>query len=338
MSYVDWNQVLGEVDLDFLRPLMDEVSKIYDEQWKTSSESLMSGDPYGSSLRDQNMADAFQKYNTEAAREKSNVTMQYFDAMQTNRLKGGLEDMEERYQQMQDEYEEYKKQNPENRPEPENNMDIYSIMNAMGQMMGQFSPQIYPMWFQTPGSNSQSGGSGSQQGGGSSMWPPGGTILNPEVLTNYHPFDNPPTSGSLPGGFSNTFYPQGNGGGFSTGNSGSGFNFPSVMQNIPTSTIPWWNRLDTEVTRSRNNTPSGGFSRGRTSYPVHPQDTPDYGMANPSRGSRPGARTGGKRGGGFTRRRPPAPTSGMPRPTGWANPNSGQKRIPRPPGFGKRFR
>ena len=206
MSYINWNEIMDEIDLDFLEPLLDEVSKIYEDQWQDSKAALKSGDPYGSSGLDEKLAEAYSGYQSQAAKEKTGILTDYHQSLLNNQLENRIEGMGQEYDDLMEEYEDYK---DEVKEEAEANQvaweDRWDLENWWNPNM-----PVFPYWntnyYHKPESYSSSSNS-STSNSTSSTWPPGGTIINPDVITNYNPFYEPPTWGGTPGPYEEDYYP-----------------------------------------------------------------------------------------------------------------------------------
>ncbi|MCD4785384.1 MAG: hypothetical protein K8T10_16315 [Candidatus Eremiobacteraeota bacterium] len=194
MDYIDWNNITEEIDLDFLQPLLDQVSQIYSDQWENAQGTITSSDPYGSSIREENLADAFENYNAQSAQQQSDILTQYHGSIMNNRLKAQLEKMQEQYEKLTQEYSDYKTEQDGRQDAP---MPLEYYMNLLNMQ----APQTQQS---TPAQAVQS----QQQQQQFQPWPPPGVILNPEMLTEYHPFDDQPGWGELPSQFQNIFYPS----------------------------------------------------------------------------------------------------------------------------------
>ncbi len=185
MGYIDWGNVLGEINLDFLNPLLDEISKVYDDQWKDAKERLITSDPYGSSIREREIADAAGKYSGEAAREKSGIISDYYQALLNNKFKNEAEDLQGKYDELQEEYDDYK---DEQQKAPVKTLGIFDSALTRSDMrrLWQTNPEQHPFWsmYNKPENTAQpvqtntSSGSGSSQNNGSSVF----SIVNPGFL------------------------------------------------------------------------------------------------------------------------------------------------------------
>lgn len=203
MSYIDWNSIMGEIDMDFLKPLLDEVSNIYKDQWGEAHDSLISGDPYGSSTLETRLADEYSGYAGQAAKEKTAILSDFYKMFANNKYDEAMEEAQNRYDEMQNQYEDlqdqfgdYKDDVTEERKNwnkwvQDHNFPKFEKNN------NHYSPVT------TPGKNNTNNSS-------SSVWPPGGTIVNPSVITDYHPFNNSSPWGGSGGyytGNDNYYYP-----------------------------------------------------------------------------------------------------------------------------------
>lgn len=185
MGYIDWGNVLDEIDLDFLNPLMDEISRIYDDQWKDAKENLITSDPYGSSIREREIADAAGKYSGEAAREKSGIISDYYQALLNNKFKNEAEDLQGKYDELKEEYDAYQ---DEHQKTPEKTLGIFDSGLTRSDMrrLWQTNPEQHPFWsmYNKPENTAQpaqvntTSGTGSSQNNGSSVF----GIINPGFL------------------------------------------------------------------------------------------------------------------------------------------------------------
>lgn len=177
MSYVNWDEITEEIDMDFLNPLLDEISDIYRDQWQDASYDIISNDPYGSIYRDLDLSDAYQGYNSQAARQKSDTLIQYYNSMLNNNFINQIEEMGDQYQDLMDEYEEYQEEHPQNQYYTSSSW----LNNYLNSWLNLHSNSIQQS--QVP---QQTGSSNTSQ----TVTPIGGTIINPEMLTDYDPFAN----------------------------------------------------------------------------------------------------------------------------------------------------
>lgn len=238
MDYIDWNNITEEIDLDFLQPLLDQVSQIYKDQWENAQSTIISSDPYGSSIREENIADAFENYNAQSAQQQSDILTQYHGALMNNSMKNQLEKMQEKYEQMMQEYEDYKTEHEESQDAP---MPLEYYLNMLNQPTHQGQQNTPTQTVQT------------QQQQQFQPWPPPGIILNPEMLTEYHPFDEPTGWGELPSQFQ-----------------------PSGQEGI------WWDQGNQQPWWDKNNRKTAGIkSSGKPGkYNKNWLDAPLYRMLN----------------------------------------------------------
>ncbi len=183
MSYIDWNSIMGEIDMDFLKPLLDEVSNIYKDQWGEARESLISNDPYGSSTLEKNLADKYSSYAGQAAKEKTSILSDYYKMFANNKYDEAMEeaqnrydDMQSQYEDLQDQFDDYKDDITEERKNWNQWVQDHNFPK-FEKIDNHYSPVTKPNKSNTNNSSS-------------SVWPPGGTIVNPSVITDYHPFNN----------------------------------------------------------------------------------------------------------------------------------------------------
>ncbi|MCE1245978.1 MAG: hypothetical protein LWY06_04990 [Firmicutes bacterium] len=186
MGYIDWSNVLGEIDLDFLNPLLNEVSNVYDQQWKDTKEDLITSDPYGSSVRENALVDAAAKYGGEAAGEKADILTNFYQAMLNNKFKNEAEEQKNNYDELKDEYENYQ-------DEHKNSVSSSGIgTNLTRSEMRRLwltNPEQHPYWSlyhkpATTSSQSTSASNSNHTSSAQSSEPSGFTILNPSFLNS----------------------------------------------------------------------------------------------------------------------------------------------------------
>lgn len=219
MSYIDWSSIMGDIDMDFLKPLLDEVSNIYKDQWGEARESLISNDPYGSSSLEKNLADKYSGYAGQAAKEKTAILSDYYKMFADNKYESAMDDMQSKYDDMQSQYDDLQSQ-----------YDDYK--DDVSEEWKKWNKWVHDQDFPRYGKNTNNNKpviipnkNNNNNNSVSSVWPPGGTIINPSVITDYHPFNNPSPWGGIGSHYtdnSNYYSPP------------SGYSPPSY------SDIPWW--------------------------------------------------------------------------------------------------
>ena len=217
MSYIDWSSIMGEIDMDFLKPLLDEVSDIYRDQWDESRESLISKDPYGSSSLEKNLADEYSGYAGQAAKEKTAILSDYYKNFANSKYESAMEEMQKQYEDLQSQFDDYKDDMTEERKKWNEWAEDHYFSNYKKDNGNNTHVTV-------PNKNNKNNNNNNNSD--SSVWPPGGTIINPSVITNYHPFDDPSPWGG-------------------TGNNNNNYNnyySPSPYNNTSPSysEVPWW--------------------------------------------------------------------------------------------------